>query len=174
MTTEIPPHLDPKTYPRTLNDTSKNIHLQLTYTPLDATQTLAQISSPASGANVLFVGTTRDTFDNRLVKQLSYTSYAPLALKTLMGIARDACDRFGLLGISIAHRLGVVPVCEASIVVGVSSGHRTAGWRAGEEVLELVKDKVEIWKREVFVDDETGEGVWRANRDRDGDGLLRV
>ena len=90
-----------------------------------------------------------------------------------MGIAEGACERFGLLGISIAHRLGVVPVCEASIVVGVSSGHRAAGWRAGEEVLELVKEKVEIWKREVFADDDNDAGVWRANRDRDANGRLK-
>lgn len=89
-----------------------------------------------------------------------------------MRIAEKTSARFGLLGISIAHRLGVVPVCEASIVVGVSSGHRGDGWKAAEEVLEQVKEKVEIWKREIFVDEDGNgeEGVWRANRDTDAHG----
>lgn len=84
-------------------------------------------------------------------------------------------EKFGLEGISISHRLGVVPVCEASIVVGVSCGHRGPAWRAGEEVLEIVKEKLEVWKREVFEDETDGEqegGVWRANRDRDAHGRL--
>lgn len=184
--TPIPAHLNPQTYPRTLQDATKNIHLELTYDVLNPTKTLSQISSPSAGANILFVGTTRNSFEGRPVKLLSYTSYAPLALKTLLRIAEDAVSKFGLLGISISHRLGVVPVCEASIVVGISSGHRGPGWRAGEEVLEVVKEKVEIWKKEVFEgrdgdgngdwngesEGEGEKGVWRANRDRDAHGRL--
>lgn len=61
------------------------------------------------------------------------------------------------------HRLGVVPIGEESILIAVSSAHRQAAWRAGEEALELCKEKVEVWKLEEF-DGEEG-GVWRANRD---------
>ena len=60
------------------------------------------------------------------------------------------------------HRLGTVPVGEESILIAVSSPHRQAAWRAGEEALEECKAKVEVWKREEF---EGEEGVWRANRD---------
>lgn len=74
-----------------------------------------------------------------------------------------------LLGVVIGHRLGDVPIGESSIVIAVSAGHRGAAWRAGEEVLELCKEKAEIWKKEVFVD---GQGEWRANRDRDAEGKL--
>lgn len=65
----------------------------------------------------------------------------------------------------------MVPIQEASIAIAVSSGHRRAAWRAGEEVLELCKEKVEIWKQEEFVE---GDAEWRANRDRDADGKLVV
>lgn len=66
----------------------------------------------------------------------------------------------------MAHRLGEVPVGEDSIVIAVASVHRTEAWRAGEEALELCKERVEVWKLESFADEE-GEGgaVWRANRD---------
>ncbi|KAE8149575.1 Molybdopterin synthase catalytic subunit [Aspergillus avenaceus] len=165
MTT--PAHLDPTTYPRTHTNAALNIHLTLTYASLDAQSALDTISSPAAGANVLFLGTTRDTFEDRPVAQLSYTAYPGLTFKTLNKIAEDAVEKHGLLGIVIGHRLGVVPIREASIVIAVSAGHRGAAWRAGEEVLELCKEKAEIWKREEFVD---GGMEWRANAERDAEG----
>jgi molybdopterin synthase catalytic subunit len=61
------------------------------------------------------------------------------------------------------HRLGVVPIAEESILIAVSSPHRQAAWRAGEEALEECKDRAEIWKLEEF--DGAEGGVWRANRD---------
>lgn len=60
------------------------------------------------------------------------------------------------------HRLGTCPIGEESILIAVSAPHRKAAWDAGEECLEMVKEKAEIWKLETF---EGGEGVWRANRD---------
>lgn len=118
---------------------------------------------------MLFLGTTRDTFESRPVAQLSYTSYPPLALKSMRRIAEEAVTTHGLTGLVIEHRLGVVPVGEASIAIAVSSGHRAAAWAAGEEVLERCKEGVEIWKREEFVD---GGACWRENRERDGEGKL--
>jgi molybdopterin synthase catalytic subunit len=171
-TVPLPPHLDPSTYPRTKHIPESNIHLELTYSPLDTSTILSRISSPHAGANILFLGTTRDSFEGRAVSQLSYQCYAPLALRTLSGIAQKAVTEHGLLGISISHRLGIVPIGEASIAIAVSSAHRRAAWRAGEEVLEECKEKVEIWKREEFVGETPEEGKWRENRERDGDGNL--
>jgi molybdopterin synthase catalytic subunit len=172
MTTEeasLPAHLDPSTYPRTQHDATQNIHLTLTYSPLDANTYLTETSSPAAGANTLFLGTTRDTFEGRSVSQLSYTTYPPLVLKTLTAIAEAAVTKHQLKGVSIAHRLGVVPIGEASIAIAVSAGHRAAAWKAGEEILEACKERAEIWKREEFVD---GGMEWRANADRDAEGNL--
>lgn len=86
-----------------------------------------------------------------------------------MSIATRAVEKFDLKGVYIAHRLGVVPILEASIVVAVSAGHRGMAWKAAEEVLEEVKEKVEIWKREEFVD---GGMEWRENRERDAEGRI--
>ncbi|KKZ64764.1 molybdopterin synthase catalytic subunit [[Emmonsia] crescens] len=166
----LPAHLNPANYPQTQHFPDSNIYLELTYNPLDPTKSIAQVRSPHAGANVLFLGTTRSTFDNRPVARLTYTSYAPLALRTLENIARDAVAKYQLLGISISHRLGEVAVTEESIAIAVSAGHRGVAWRAGEEVLEQCKEKAEIWKREEFVGAEEGEGEWRANRDTDSRG----
>ncbi|KAL4975199.1 Molybdopterin synthase catalytic subunit [Aspergillus desertorum] len=170
----LPSHLDPTTYPRILATTHETtnipLHLELTYHPLSPTAALHHVSSPSSGANILFLGTTRDTFDGRPVARLSYTSYPALALKSLHKISAEAVEKFGLNGIYIAHRLGEVPVGEASIVVAVGAGHRGEAWRGAEWVLEVVKERVEVWKREEFVD---GGMEWRENRQRDSFGRLK-
>lgn len=80
----------------------------------------------------------------------------------MMAIAKDMVTKHSLKGIALIHRLGTVPVGEESILIALSSPHRQAAWRAGEEALEECKAKVEVWKREEF---EGEEGVWRANRD---------
>jgi molybdopterin synthase catalytic subunit len=107
-------------------------------------------------------GTTRDSFDNKPVKELQYSAYAPLALRTMLDICTSLAAEHALKGIAMVHRLGVVPVGEESILIAVSAPHRQAAWRAGEAALEACKARVEVWKREEF---EAGEGVWRANRD---------
>lgn len=60
-----------------------------------------------------------------------------------------------------------MPIAEESILIAVSAPHRQAAWRAGEEALERVKERVEIWKLEEFQGEQ--DGVWRANRDGQGD-----
>lgn len=92
---------------------------------------------------------------------LSYSAYAPLALRTMLSIARSLKAKHGLNGIAVVHRLGEVPVGEESILIAVASPHRQAAWRAGEEALEEIKERVEVWKYERFEDG----GEWRANRD---------
>lgn len=151
------------TEPTPSSRSEPGIHVSLTHDPLDPTATMARVRSPAAGAIVLFAGTTRDTFSARPVLDLQYQSYVPLALTTLHTIAAALKRKHGLHGIAIVHRLGGVPIGEESILIAVSSAHRQAAWRAGEECLEEVKARAEIWKLERFVDDEGG--VWRANRD---------
>jgi molybdopterin synthase catalytic subunit len=97
------------------------------------------------------------------VKELQYTSYEPRALQTMLTICKSVFEKHSLTSIAMIHRLGVVPIGEESILITVSSPHRQAAWRAGEEALEECKAKVEVWKKEEFGGEEGG--VWRANRD---------
>ncbi|KAK8154891.1 Molybdopterin biosynthesis MoaE [Phyllosticta citrichinensis] len=139
------------------------VHVELTYDPLDAVSAMNRVKSPKAGAVVLFAGTTRDNFANKAVASLTYTAYVPLALRTLYSLASDLVKKHDLTAISMTHRLGPVPIGEESILIAVSSPHRQAAWRAGEEALEVCKEKVEVWKLERFVGEEGG--MWKANRD---------
>jgi molybdopterin synthase catalytic subunit len=152
----------------------------LTHDHLNVQQVMDKVRSPAAGAIVLFAGmsfwtllgnvtylhkstgTTRDSFNGKPVKELQYTAYNKLALRSMLSICQAMKAKHGLQGIAMFHRLGTVPIGEESILIALSSPHRQAAWRAGEEALEECKSKVEVWKREEF---EGEEGVWRANRD---------
>ncbi|KAF5612994.1 molybdopterin synthase catalytic subunit [Fusarium subglutinans] len=140
----------------------QDCYVALTHDHLNAQAIMDRVRSPSAGAIVLFAGTTRDNFAGKPVKELQYTAYHPRALKSMMAIAKDVREKHGLRGVAMIHRLGPVPIAEESILIAVSSPHRQAAWRAGEEALEECKSKVEVWKREEF---EGEEGVWRANRD---------
>ncbi|KAF1933807.1 molybdopterin-converting factor subunit 2 [Didymella exigua CBS 183.55] len=139
-----------------------DIYIELTPHDLDSRALTTFVRSPSAGATVLFIGTTRDSFNNLPVSSLAYTSYTPLAKNTLFNIATTILDKHKCAKIAISHKLGECPIGEESIVIAVSAPHRKAAWLAGEEALEMTKDTAEIWKLERF---EGGEGVWRANRD---------
>lgn len=155
-----------------------NCYVALTHDVLNPQAIMDRVRSPKAGAIVLFAGmpqhvipsiyanlagTTRDNFDGKPVKDLQYTSYQPRALQTMLAICKDMVEKHSVTSIAMIHRLGVVPVCEESILIAVATPHRQAAWRAGEEALELCKEKVEVWKLEEFEGD--NPGVWRANRD---------
>lgn len=179
---------------------AEGISVSLTHSPLDIPFIIASVKSPKAGAIVLFagphhfippctrlsshfseidwksrcltdrLGTTRDNFANKPVLQLQYTAYPALALRSMLSIAKSVKEKYSLTAISLMHRLGVVPIAEESILIAVSAPHRQAAWRAGEEALERVKEKVEIWKFEEFQGEQGG--VWRANRDGQGGALV--
>jgi molybdopterin synthase catalytic subunit len=81
----------------------------------------------------------------------------------MLSICKTIHKKHALTSIAMVHRLGVVPIGEESILITVSSPHRQAAWKAGEEALEECKEKVEVWKKEEFGGEEGG--IWRANRD---------
>ncbi len=164
--------LDPSIFPQLLTSRDVACTVSLTYDPLSSDAILRSIRSPTAGANVLFLGTTRNSFDGRTVSKLSYSAYPALALKSFLNIAERARSEFGIEQVYIVHRLGVVEVEEESIAVAVSAGHRGPAWKGAEEILERCKERVEVWKMEEFEGEAEGRGEWRANKDTNSDGKV--
>jgi len=165
--------LDTSNFPQTLE--TPDIRVSLTFASLPVQDVLSFTRSPHAGANILFLGTTRNNFDNRPVSKLSYSAYPALALKSFKHIAELVKEKYGLEKVCLVHRLGDVGIEEESIAVCVSAGHRGPAWRGAEEALELCKKILEVWKMEWFEDEQDGKcesGVWRANKERDKDGRL--
>lgn len=97
----------------------------LTYSELSLEQAHAAVAHPSTGAQSLFVGTTRDNFDDKAVLSLEYHAYEPMAVKQMRQLCADAratCP--DLIHIAVFHRLGSVPIGHSSVIIAVSSPHR--------------------------------------------------
>jgi molybdopterin synthase catalytic subunit len=129
---------------------------ELTRSPIDSTALLARATRPDCGALALFVGTSRDHHEGRRVAGLAYEGYEPMALAALAAIERAACERFAIATCAIIHRLGEVPIAEASVAVVVAAGHRGAAFDACRWAMDELKRSVPIWKKERYA--EGGEG----------------
>jgi len=126
--------------------------------PIDTGSAVAAVSGPSRGAVVVFLGTVRDHHAGRPVEKLTYTAYRPMALEGLRRIVADLEASSPRLRAAIVHRLGEVPVGEASVVIAVGSPHRAAAYEASRTALERLKAEIPIWKREHYAD---GEAAWR-------------
>ncbi len=124
--------------------------------PIDVAPGTARVASAAAGAVCTFIGTTRDHNDGRRVLRLEYEAYPEMAIAEMEKIGRMARDRWPIEAIAITHRVGVVPIGEASVVIAVSAGHRKAAFEACHFAIDRLKEVVPIWKKEHF---EGGE-IW--------------
>lgn len=124
--------------------------------PIDAAAVTAAVADPRTGATVTFVGTTRDHNDGRHVTRLEYEAYPEMATAEMRKIGTIACQRWPIERIAIVHRVGVVPIGEASVVIAVSAGHRRAAFEACHFAIDRLKEVVPIWKKEHF----DGGEVW--------------
>ncbi len=131
---------------------------RLTDGPIDVAALERAVADPACGAVLLFLGTVRDHHRGRQVARLDYSAYRPMASSALERIAGELSSAGERLVVGIVHRLGPVPVGEASVAIAVASPHRAAAYEASREALERLKREVPIWKREHYAD---GEVVWR-------------
>lgn len=98
----------------------------LTFDVLSVDAASKAVGSDGAGAISLFVGTTRDNFDGKRVLSLEYEAYEPMALKEMKALCGRARDKWpATLAVAVFHRLGKVPIAEASVIIAVSSPHRT-------------------------------------------------
>lgn len=125
-------------------------------TPIDAAAVTAAVADPTTGATCTFLGTTRDHNDGRTVTELEYEAYPEMAVAELEKIGAEARRRWPISRIAIVHRIGVVPIGEASVVIAVSSAHRVAAFEACHFAIDRLKEVVPIWKKERF----DGGEVW--------------
>lgn len=131
--------------------------IEITEHPLDPLLPLAAVASNEAGANLLFLGTTRQWTGETETRELDYECYREMAERKLADLAAEARDRWNLTGVAIVHRIGTVRPGETSLAVAVSSPHRPESFAAGQWLIEAIKQVVPVWKREV---DNSGQGTW--------------
>jgi molybdopterin synthase catalytic subunit len=129
--------------------------ITLTENQVDVAPLIERCSQPASGAVVAFVGITREFTASKQTTQLAYECYHGMAEKKLAELEAAARKRWPLVECLIVHRLGEVPISEASVAVVVSSAHRGAAFEAAEWLIDSLKCDVPIWKQEQYGDGTT-------------------
>ena len=115
-----------------------------------------QVADDASGAYVGFEGWVRNHNEGQRVLRLEYEAYETLGVKEGERIIREAVQRFGLETVCCVHRLGSLEIGDLAVVVGVSSPHRNEAFEACRYIIDEVKHRVPIWKKEHYVDGDSG------------------
>ena len=127
--------------------------------PLDASLLRQAVSDPAHGAILVFEGVTRNHFQGRPVTHLEYEAYFEMAVAEMKRIADEALLQWPTVKIAIAHRTGTVALGETSLIIAVGAPHRPEGYEANRFVLEAIKDRLPVWKKENYTDGQE----WKAN-----------
>lgn len=122
------------------------------------TETLRMsVADPSAGACVLFTGDVRDNDHGRPVVSLTYEAH-PSAHAVLEEVAREVAAAHDVIAVAVAHRHGPIPIGESALIAAASARHRQQAFDACEALVELTKERIPIWKHQVF-DDGTDEWV---------------
>jgi molybdopterin synthase catalytic subunit len=128
------------------------VEVRLQQAPLDLAPLLAFVQGPKEGAVAVFLGTVRDHHAGRAVRHLEYEAYPGMAESEMRRIAEEARERFSVSRVAVAHRTGRLEIGETSVAVAVASAHRREALQACRFVIDTLKRKAPIWKREVYED----------------------
>jgi MoaE-MoaD fusion protein len=113
---------------------------------------LEKIKLGDDGAALVFEGTVRNNTRGRKTIYLDYEAYEAMALQQMEELAVQALDQFKIRDVAIVHRLGRLEIGETSVLIVVASAHRDAAYEASRWLIDTLKRKVPIWKKEYFVD----------------------
>ena len=140
----------------------KDTLVKITDLPLSVDCCLAQVESPDCGGIDIFLGVVRDNADGHATHHLWYEAYAEMAQGVIRQIAAEAQDRWGIGRVAVQHRTGELAIGEISVVVAVSAPHRAEAFSACRYIIDELKSRAPIWKKEFGVDGE----VWVGEQSR--------
>ena len=133
----------------------KNISIEIV-DKIDTAEVYSELSHPNSGGVCVFVGAVREFTNSEEVVALVFETYKNMALKEMDKIARDACKKWNLNRVVMKHAIGKKEVEEPVVIVGASSPHRDACFEACRYLIDTLKERVPIWKKEIF----KNKSVW--------------
>jgi molybdopterin synthase catalytic subunit len=131
--------------------------MYLTRTPISMDDLLREVAQPGCGGTCLFLGTVRNGPAEGGVTAIEYSAYEEMVKVEFGRLVADAGARWPEVRIAVRHRLGRIPVGEASIAIAAAAPHRAQAFEACRFVIEEVKRRIPVWKKELHVD---GTEVW--------------
>jgi molybdopterin synthase catalytic subunit len=129
---------------------------RFTRTPLTTDAARALLADPACGGYAAFEGWVRDSNDGRRVRGLEYEAFEALAVREGRRIIAEAVARFGVSRAACVHRLGELAIGDLAVWVGVSAPHRDEAFRACRYIIDEVKQRLPIWKKEHYLNGDSG------------------
>ena len=132
--------------------------IEITQDELDLGKLYAFCLTEDSGAIDVFVGTVRNHFEGQKVDAMDYHGYPEMGEKVLKQIVESAHEKWPLNRVAVQHRLGLLQLKEASVIIAVSSPHRSEAFEACRYIIEEIKKDLPIWKKEYFTG---GEAQWK-------------
>lgn len=125
-------------------------------TPIETRTFAAELADPACGGYAAFEGWVRDNHEGEHVRHLEYEAFEALAVREGERIVAEAIARFSVRHAACVHRVGDLSVGELAVWVGVSAPHRDEAFRACRYIIDEVKQRVPIWKKEHYVSGDSG------------------
>ena len=125
--------------------------------PIHASALLDEVAQHRNGASILFVGSVRDANDGSPVTALDYSAYTDMAESELASIVLEASERWSTPDIVVEHRIGSLSLGDASVAIAVGHPHRAEAYEASRYIIEELKRRLPVWKREHYVD---GRAEW--------------
>jgi len=129
----------------------------LTRNPIPVSDLLAEVAAPHCGGTCLFLGTVRDAPSDGGVTGIEYSAYEAMAVAEFDRVLAEVRRRWPDARLAVRHRLGLVPTEEASIAIAAAAPHRAEAFEACRYVMEQVKKRLPIWKKELRAD---GTALW--------------
>jgi molybdopterin synthase catalytic subunit len=132
------------------------VAFQFTHTPIETAALHARLADPACGGYAAFEGWVRDHNEGARVRQLQYEAFEALAVREGERIVAEAIARFGVARAACVHRLGNLAIGELAVWVGGSAAHREEAFRACRYIIDEVKHRLPIWKKEFYANGDSG------------------
>ena len=126
--------------------------IELTALPIDFGQLTESVRDNAAGAVVLFLGTVREFTHGIQTDSLVYEAFPDMARASMAQLEAEARQRFTIIGVAISHRIGQLQLGDISVAIAVSAPHRAQAFDAGRWLIDTLKERTPIWKKEHYAD----------------------
>ena len=130
--------------------------IEVTTTSIDTALLQRSLENPAAGGYCAFEGWVRNENDGQVVERLEYEAYEPLVIEEGEKVLAEAKARFPYLEARCVHRVGLLELGECAVWIGVAAKHRDEAFQACRYIIDQIKVRLPIWKKEHYVDDDSG------------------
>ncbi len=124
--------------------------------PIEPEALRRSLFDDAAGGYCSFEGWVRNRNEGRDVRRLEYEAYEPLAVSEGQKVLEEAMQRFGYLQAGCVHRIGTLEIGELAVWVGVAAAHRDEAFKACRYIIDEIKMRLPIWKKEHYTDGDSG------------------